>query len=245
MTILLVEPDTALADLLGFVLRREGYEVMTARDEAAATSRLRTKPPRLVITETALPAGSGWALCQALRTAGETPLLFLGSGAEEEAARALEAGGDAYLRKPLSPRLFQAQVQALLRRVLPLDGQRGDRQLLQAGDLVLDPQWRQVRRGQQCISLTGLEFKLLHELALHPGQVLPHQALVDRVWGFAALDGGAEPGLLKGHIRNLRRKLGEAGEQPRYIQTVAGVGYSFRPARPAAASYGTARAAAE
>jgi DNA-binding response OmpR family regulator len=246
MPLLLVEPEADLAEMLVFLLRREGHDVLTARDEAGATRRLAAPPPQLVITETELPQGSGWALGRAVRQAGATPLLFLGRGlAADEMARALEAGGDAYLQTPLSPRLFRAQVQALLRRAGQAAGQAGSGgQPLQVGDLRLDPQWRQVQRGAQHIRLTGIEFKLLHALALHAGQVLPYQTLVDRVWGYAALELSADASLLKGHIRNLRQKLGEDGAQPGYIQTMAGVGYRFRP-QGAAPAPGPALAAAD
>jgi DNA-binding response OmpR family regulator len=117
-------------------------------------------------------------------------------------------------------------VQAVLRRAKEDSGQqRRGWQTITAGDLKLDPQWRRVTRGAGEIHLTPIEFKLLYELVLHEGQVLPHQTLTDRVWGYEGVD---DASLLKGHIRNMRRKLEDDSSTPQYIHTVAGVGYTFR-----------------
>jgi DNA-binding response OmpR family regulator len=240
--ILLVEPDEDLREILMYLLRRAGHEVLAARDEPSACARIAAKAPRLVITEVALPEGSGWTLCQQVVAKAEAAILLLGeSGDEDPRVRALELGAEAYMPKPLSPRLFQAHVQAALRRVheRQASGQPGLQrpgQPLQAGDLILDPQWRLVRRGAETVRLTQTEFKLLQELALHEGQVLPYATLVDRVWGLEAVEMGEDASLLKGHVRNLRRKLGDDGERPRYVHTVAGVGYSFRPQEQDAAA---------
>jgi two-component system alkaline phosphatase synthesis response regulator PhoP len=104
--------------------------------------------------------------------------------------------------------------------------------VITAGDLKLDPQWRSVYIGDRAIRLTGIEFKLLYELVLHEGQVLTHQILTDRVWGYEGVDDGS---LLKGHIRNLRRKLDDDSNNPTYIHTVPGIGYTFRRRQPVSA----------
>jgi|SRR5579884_153215 DNA-binding response OmpR family regulator len=229
MSVLLVEPDADLLDLLTFMLRREGHDVICAKDEATALVRYREQRPILVLAATELADGSGWSLCHAIRRDGGTPVILIGKvQGEDETVRALEGGADAYLAKPLSPRVLLATVRSTLRRASAMPEARVALKTVKAGDLTIDSQWRQVQRGDERIALTLIELKILYELAIHQGQVLTHQMLVDRVWGYDALEAGTDGALLKGHIRNLRRKLGDSAEQPSYIETVAGVGYCFR-----------------
>jgi DNA-binding response OmpR family regulator len=227
MSLLVVEPDSDLLDLTLFMLRRAGYEGIAARDGAAALRLWKSKRPQLVLLETNLPLLSGWEVCEAIRKADETPMIFVSeAGTDGDVVRALGLGADDYVTKPFSPRQLLARIEAVLRRATARElRQRSAAEVLKAGDLVLEPQWRRVRRGEEEIRLTGTEFKLLHELVLHEGQVLSHQLLADRVWGYDDVD---DAGPLKGHIRNLRRKIEpEPDGKPVYIQTIAGVGYTF------------------
>jgi DNA-binding response OmpR family regulator len=227
MSLLVVEPDSDLLDLQLFMLRRAGYEGIAARDGAAALRLWQSKRPQLILLEAQLPLLDGWEVCEAVRKVDETPIIFVSETHSDAAVvRALGSGADDYVAKPFSPKQLLARIEAVLRRATAKDlRQRSAAEVLTAGDLVLEPQWRRVRRGLEEIRLTGTEFKLLHELVLHEGQVLSHQLLADRVWGY---DDVEDAGPLKGHVRNLRRKLEpEPDSKPVYIQTVAGVGYTF------------------
>jgi DNA-binding response OmpR family regulator len=227
MTILIAEDDVDLLDILCFAMRRAGHDVVAARDGASALELFRRKAPRLVLLDIQMPRMDGWDVCKAIRAESTTPIIMLtGRSADEDVVRGLELGADDYISKPFSPTQLLARVQAVLRRSQESPTQpRQGWQTLTAGDLRLDPQWRRVTRNGRDIHLTPIEFKLLYELVLHEGQVLPHQTLTDRVWGYEGVD---DASLLKGHIRNMRRKLEDDSSAPSYIQTVAGVGYTFR-----------------
>jgi DNA-binding response OmpR family regulator len=230
MELLVVEPDGDLLDLILFMLRRAGYEALAARDGAAALRLWKAKHPELILLETELAQISGLQVCEEVRKVDDVPLIFLSeSNTDADIVRGLGKGADDYVTKPFSPRQLLARIEAVLRRASAREYRRRSlTQTLCAGDLVLDPQWHCVRRGEQEIHLTSTEFKLLHELVLHEGQVLPHQLLADRVWGYDDIE---DSGPLKGHIRNLRRKLELDGDHP-YIQTVVGVGYTFIRCEP-------------
>ena len=226
MAILIIEDDDDLLDVLSYALRRRGYDVLAAHDGPSGLRLWESKDPELVLLDAGLPQVSGWEICRRIRAEASTPIIMLsGATTEVDVVRGLDLGADDYIGKPVSPRVLVARVQAVLRRAKEATDQpRKGMQCLSAGDLTLDPQWRQVRRGNESIHLTAIEFKLLYELVLHEGQVLTHQLLGDRVWGYDAID---ESSLIKGHIRNLRRKLETDTATPAYVQTVAGVGYTF------------------
>src|SRR5579875_3061076 len=215
MAILVVEDDDDVLDLLCFALRRAGHDVLPARDGMTALSVFRTRKPRLVLLDVHLPRMDGWEVARQIRAESNTPIIMLTA-----------AGADDDVTKPFSCRQLTARVEAVLNRAQhSVHEPRAGFRKLNAGDLVLDPQFHSVQRDGVEIRLTALEFKLLYELVLHEGQVLPHQVLIDRVWGYDGVDDAA---LIKGHIRNLRRKLNDDATQPRYIHTVSGVGYTFR-----------------
>ncbi|HLZ70653.1 MAG TPA: response regulator transcription factor [Dehalococcoidia bacterium] len=227
MTILVAEDDVDLLDILCFAIRRAGHDVVAARDGAAALELFRRKEPQLVLLDVQMPRMDGWEVCKAIRDESSTPIIMLTArSADEDVVRGLQLGADDYICKPFSPTQLLARVQAVLRRTNENPTQpRLGWQTISAGDLRLDPQWRRVTRSGHDIHLTPIEFKLLYELVLHEGQVLPHQTLTDRVWGYEGVD---DASLLKGHIRNMRRKLEDDSASSGYIQTVAGVGYTFR-----------------
>ncbi len=227
MSILIVEDDADLLDILCFTLRREGHEVIAARDGAVGLQLWRQKDPQLVLLDVDLPKVNGWEVCRQIRAESNTPILMLTAArADADIVRGLDSGADDYITKPFNPRELLARIRAVLRRAKEAaDQPRKGWQVITAGDLKLDPQWRSVYIGDRAIRLTGIEFKLLYELVLHEGQVLTHQILTDRVWGYEGVDDGS---LLKGHIRNLRRKLDDDSNNPTYIHTVPGIGYTFR-----------------
>jgi DNA-binding response OmpR family regulator len=195
-----------------------------------------------VLLDAGLPKVSGWELCQRIRREPTVPVIMLtGASTEADMVRGLDLGADDYLTKPFSPGVLIARIQAVLRRAQEAAEQpRVGQQPITVGDLTLLPQWRTVKHGNRETRLTGIEFKVLYELALHEGQVLTHQLLTDRVWGYDAVEDG---GLLKGHIRNLRKKLDDDPSHPTYIHTVAGIGYTFQRREHAVPSPSTAGSA--
>ncbi len=229
MSVLIVEDDADLLDILCYTLRREGHEVIAAHDGASGLQLWKLKDPRLVLLDVDLPKLSGWEVVKQIRTESTTPVIMLtGAHAEADIVRGLDLGADDYITKPFSPRQLTARIRTVLRRTKESEDQpRKGWQTVTAGDLTLDPQWRTVHRNGEPIRLTPIEFKVLYELVLHETQVLTHQIMTDRVWGYEGVD---DASLLKGHIRNLRRKLEADSEEPIYIHTVPGIGYTFRRA---------------
>jgi DNA-binding response OmpR family regulator len=227
MAILTVEDDADLLDILSYTLRRDGHDVIAARDGATALQLWRIRNPQLILLDVDLPKVDGWQICEQIRAESSTPIIMLtGLSSTNDVIRGLELGADDYMTKPFSPKELTSRVRAVLRRSKKSAVEtRNGWQVTNAGDLRLDPQWRSVSRGDTAIKLTPMEFKLLYELVLHEGQVLPHQILTDRVWGYEGVD---DSSLLKGHIRNLRRKIEPYASSPIYIHTVAGIGYTFR-----------------
>lgn len=232
MSILIVEDDPDLLDILCFALRREGHDVIAAHDGAAGLQLWKAKEPRLVLLDVDLPKMDGWEVCKRIRSESNTPIIMLtGMASDADVVKGLELGADDYVNKPFSPKQLMARIRAVMRRAKEsADEPRKGWQIIAAGDLKLDPQWRTVHLLDDEIRLTPIEFKLLYELVLHEGQVLTHQILTDRVWGYEGVD---DASLLKGHIRNLRRKLEADSSEPVYIHTVAGIGYTFRRRKPA------------
>jgi DNA-binding response OmpR family regulator len=227
MAILVVEDDDDILDLLCFALRRAGHDVLPARDGLNAISTFRTRNPKLVLLDVHLPRMDGWEVARQIRSESNTPIIMLtGAGSDEDVVKGFKIGADDYVTKPFSYKQLTARIEAVLSRAQQtVNEPRSGFRRITAGDLVLDPQFHSVEREGPAVRLTALEFKLLYELVLHEGQVLPHQVLIDRVWGYDGVDDAA---LIKGHIRNLRRKLSDDATDPRYIHTISGVGYTFR-----------------
>ncbi|HLZ68797.1 MAG TPA: response regulator transcription factor [Dehalococcoidia bacterium] len=231
MAILVVDTDADLIDLICYTFRRGGLDVIPAYDGNAALKLWQTKGPELLLLDLEVPRVSGWEVCKQVCRDGSTPVIVLSAlNAEKTIAQALELGADDYITKPFSFNLLLARVRAVLRRVQRVGGAAvAGWQALSSGDLVLDTRSHSVTRAGQPLRLTVTEFKLLQELMVHAGQVLPYQTLVDRVWGY---DDPADAGLLRGHVLNLRRKLEDGRNGVTLIHTVYGVGYSFRRESP-------------
>jgi len=227
MAVLVIEDDVELLDILCFALRRDGHDVIGAHDGEAGLRLFKGNEPQLVLLDLNLPKLSGWEVCKQIRRESTTPVIMLTANASErDVINGLDAGADDYITKPFSPSQLLARVRAVLRRrAEAADQPRQGWQTITAGDLTLDPGWRSAHRGTESVQLTPTEFKLLYELMLHERQVLTHQTLTDRVWGY---EGVSDSSLLKGHVRNLRRKLQEHLGSADYIRTVVGVGYTFQ-----------------
>lgn len=216
--ILIVDDDPAILEILGAYLRAEGHVVLEAQD--GTTGRAKLAEADLAILDWMLPGASGLDLArQQRRDRPDFPILLLTArGEEEDKLRGLEAGADDYVTKPFSPREVVARVRALLRRARLQDS-------VSTGGLYLDERTRTAILDGQELLLSKLEFDLLLTLARHPGFVWSRDRLLERVWG---ADFPGVERVVDVHMAALRRKLGEHPEQPRFIETVRGVGYRFR-----------------
>ena len=225
-TVLVVEDDADLSDLLGLHLREAGYAVEAVRDGAVALQRALAEPFDAVVLDLMLPGLGGVEVCRGLRDAGRTvPVLMLTArGDEADRVLGLEAGADDYVPKPFSVREVLARVAALLRRVEyhrpPADP---DEALGMAG-LAVYPQRARVEVGGAPVELTAKEFDLLVHLARHPGRAFSRAELLDAVWG-VQFAGYAHT--VNTHVNRLRAKVEPEPGSPRYVLTVRGVGYRF------------------
>jgi DNA-binding response OmpR family regulator len=220
MAILVVEDEPDLTDLLTYILRRAGHDVVVAFDGDAALRLFRERSPELVLLDIGLPRMSGWEVCRSIRNESNTPIVFLsGNDTEEDIVRGLDLGAEDYVVKPFSPKMLQARIRSVLRRSEAATPTR--KTAITAGDVALDARWRTATCNDRTANLTRLEYKILQELALHFGQVVPHAELIQKVWGYK---GEASGNIVKGHIRNIRLKLEEVGSETT-IRIVPGVGY--------------------
>ncbi len=218
--VLVVEDDTDIADVLRRSLRNEGYEVRTSADGVEALDVAAGFVPDLVVLDLGLPRLDGVEVCKQLRAEGDVPILMLTARAEtEDRVAGLDSGADDYLVKPFERQELLARIRALLRRRPP----RGAASLSVA-DLLLNPDTREVRRGDREIELTNREFELLEYLMRNQRLVVSRERLLDEVWGY---DPMAATNTIDVFISNLRRKL-EAGEEPRLLHTKRGAGYVLK-----------------
>jgi DNA-binding response OmpR family regulator len=225
MAILLVEDDQDLSDIIAYTLRRGGYEVIATYDGLSALKLVRAREPNLVVLDINLPRLDGWQILQQLRSFSAIPVIMLtGCGDDSDVVKGLKLGADDYITKPFSPSQLVARVEAVLRRsALSSSGARS--RVLAVGDITLDLGLQRVTVRERTLNLTKIEFRLLHELAMHEGEVVSHQELARRVWGYHEVDSGS---ITKSHIRNLRRKIEPDPATPLYLETVSGLGYRLR-----------------
>jgi two-component system response regulator MprA len=222
MKIMVVDDERAVRESLRRALELQGYEVELAGDGAEALARLNANGhPDAIVLDILMPEIDGLEVCRRLRRMGNSvPVLMLTArDAVGDRVEGLDAGADDYLVKPFALEELLARVRALLRRgAASVDG------ALRFADLELDPQTREVRRGDDRIDLTRTEFNLLELFMLNPRQVLTRSIIFERVWGY---DFGFASNSLDVYIGYLRRKT-EVGGKPRLIHTVRGVGYALR-----------------
>ncbi len=221
-TVLVVDDDLKLLKMLQRTLIYENLHAITASNGVEALALIDAKNPDLLIVDWMMPKMDGLTLVQHLRSEeNRIPVLMLTArDAVENRVQGLESGADDYLVKPFAPAELVARVHALLRRIEP----KPETQIASYSDVTLDPLTREARRGDQTLSLTVTEFKLLHLLLRHPRRVLERAQILNDVWGY---DFGGDDNVLEIYIGYLRKKL-EAGGKPRLIQTVRGVGYVLR-----------------
>jgi DNA-binding response OmpR family regulator len=221
--VLVVDDEAPIVDLVRGYLEREGFVVESATDGPSAIEAVRASVPDVVVLDVMLPGLDGIEVCRRIRTFSDAYVLMLTARGEEiDRIMGLTVGADDYLVKPFSPRELVARVKALLRRP-----RRGEVAVGVPVGLELDEARRVVRVDGASVDLTALEFDLLAVLARDPGVVVGRQSLLDRVWGPEFV---ADDHLVDVHIGNLRKKLGDDSSQPRFIETVRGVGYRLREA---------------
>jgi DNA-binding response OmpR family regulator len=218
--VLVVEDDAEIADVLRRSLRNEGYEVRTSADGVDALDVAAGFVPDLVVLDLGLPRLDGVEVCRRLREDGDVPILMLTARTEtDDRVAGLDSGADDYLVKPFERQELLARIRALLRRRPP----RGAA-ALEVGDLRLNPDTREVRRGEREFELTNREFELLEFLMRNERLVISRERLLDEVWGY---DPMAATNTIDVFISNLRRKL-EAGGEPRLLHTKRGAGYVLK-----------------
>jgi DNA-binding response OmpR family regulator len=224
-TILVVDDEEAIAEAVRARLESEGYTVLVAGDGPEAIRIHAEHRPDLVVLDLMLPGMDGLEVCTRIQKDRWTPVLMLTARTEEaDKVAGFAVGADDYLTKPFSLRELAARVSAILRRMERMRGQEQEGPIERHG-LAIDPQRRRVSVDDQEIALTPLEFEILFALAREPGVVMARDQLMDRVWGYRDYAGGR---VVDSHVARIRRKLGEDGNDPRFIRTVHGVGYAFK-----------------
>jgi DNA-binding response OmpR family regulator len=230
-SVLVVEDEPTIAEIVARYLERAGYATRTAADGPAALAAAFEAPPDLVILDIMLPGLDGLEVMRRLHAELDervAVILLTARGEEADRVTGLRAGADDYVVKPFSPAELVARVDAVLRRAA---GDRGQSEPLDFGDLMIDPAARSVVVAGTEVELTQREFDLLLFFARNPGQVFTRDQLMDRVWDLSFY---TDTTTVTVHIRRLRAKIERDAANPEWIQTVWGIGYRFRPpGRPA------------
>jgi two-component system, OmpR family, response regulator MtrA len=220
--VLVVDDDTALAEMLGIVLRGEGFDPVHCADGESAIAVFRESRPDLVLLDVMLPGLDGIEVCRRIRSESGVPIVMLTAKTDTvDVVVGLESGADDYVVKPFKPKELVARVRARLRGTADVGPER-----LQIGDLVIDVAGHTVCRGDQSISLTPLEFELLVALARKPWQVFSREVLLEQVWGYRH---AGDTRLVNVHVQRLRSKVERDPERPEVVVTVRGVGYKAGP----------------
>jgi len=223
-TILVVDDEPKITQLVRDYLERAGFAVRSARDGPEALMRARTDRPDLVVLDLGLPGLDGFDVTRRLRRDSTVPIIMLTARDDEsDTLVGLELGADDYMTKPFSPRELVARVRAVLRRQLP----QAAADVLRAGDLTLDlPRMRVEVEGRQ-VDLTTTEFQLLSAMARQPGRIFTRSQLLDAIHGVAF---DSYERAIDAHVKNIRRKIEPNPRTPRYLLTVYGVGYKLADA---------------
>src|SRR5690242_9516602 len=223
--ILLVDDEQSVQTLLSYPLRKDGYDVVSARDGQEAMQRFTEGRYDLVILDLMLPRLDGIEVCRRMRSRSQVPIIMLtAKGDEIDKVVGLEMGADDYITKPFSVREFRSRVKAALRRSR-MGGETSEGGTIECGELVIDFDRRMVTLGGEEIKVTYVEFEILGALARSPGRVLTRETLLEHVWGDSDY---RDPRTVDVHIRHLREKLERDPKEPEYLFTVRGVGYRFR-----------------
>jgi len=220
--ILVVDDDKKIVELVSLYLRRDGYGVLAAYDGREALNLARQKQPDLIVLDLLLPELDGREVCRVLRTESRVPIIMLTArSTDDDKLAGLDLGADDYVTKPFNPRELVGRIRAVLRRALPEEERPEE---MRFGDLVISFLRHEVRVRGAVAALTPTEFRLLETLAREPGRAFSRADLLDRAFGF---DYDGLERTVDVHIMNLRRKIEADPGRPRYVVTVAGVGYRF------------------
>ena len=220
--VLVVDDEPPIVRGLRVVLRNAGFQVDSAGTKEEALDALSHRPPDAVLLDLVLPDGSGVDVCRQVREWSHVPIVVVSAvGDEREKVRALDAGADDYVTKPFGSQELTARLRAVLRRV----SDTGSEPAIEVGELVIDVADRRVRRGEENIHLTPIEFDLLRVLAQNRGRLVTHRQLLQEVWGPAY---GEETHYLRVHVAHIRSKIERDPSRPRYVITEPGVGYRLR-----------------
>jgi DNA-binding response OmpR family regulator len=222
MKIVVADGDTETIDLTQYALREYGYTVIAAHDGLHALRRWEAEQPDLVIVNVRLPGSDGFEVCRTIRQRSNTPVILVSDrAADEDAVRGFEAGADDYIAKPFSHRQLAMRIRAVLNRSRGAIAEKVLPQLQLGPGISLDLESRELRRGEQVVRLTPLEFRIVFLLALSPGRVVSTSRLVDYAWTYEA----ADPSMVKIHISRIRGKLKELGCDPSALKSIRWVGY--------------------
>lgn len=223
-TILVIDDEKSVVQLLRGALQREGYDVLSAHDGVEGLKALRQKQPHLVLLDMLMPRMNGWEACRRIREYSDAPIIMLTAlGSEQDKVRGLELGADDYVTKPFSIAELLARIRAALRRYKPLPSQN---QSVKVDDrLLIDRARCQVIIEGQEVALSPTEYRILNCFLDNAGRILTHQNLLSRIWGWEYVD---ETDYLKVYIHHLRKKIEKNSRKPNYILTERGLGYRFQ-----------------
>ena len=221
ITVVVVDDERPLVDLVARYLRREGYEVHAAYDGEEALEVIGSVEPDVIVLDLMLPGIDGLEVARRVRENADPYIVMLTARTDEvDRIVGLRVGADDYVTKPFSPNELVARIQAMLRR--PRHTARSIGGVRRFGDLTVDAAAREVHVAAEPVELTRLEFDLLDTLSAQPRVVFSKEQLLDRVWGSSEY---RDDHVVAVHVANLRRKLGDTSDEPRFVRTVRGVGY--------------------
>jgi DNA-binding response OmpR family regulator len=221
-TVLVVDDEPIVREVVVRYLEREGYRTLEAADGRRARELLERESPSLVVLDLMLPGTDGLSLCRWIRSRSDMPVIMLTArGEETDRIVGLEIGADDYVTKPFSPRELAARVRTVMRRSTEPSMHE---EHLSFDDLEIDASTREVTKAGAEIRLTAKEFDLLWFLASHTRRVFSRDQLMDRIWGY---DTAVDTGTVTVHVRRLRQKIEDDPSSPRFLETVWGVGYRF------------------